>query len=200
MKTLYQFIFIALFGSLSLVSQATETVIIETSVGDITLELDDQKAPASVENFLAYAVSGFYNGTIFHRVIKDFMIQGGGFTADYERKPTNSPVKNEANNGLKNTKYSIAMARTADPHSATSQFFINTKDNGFLNFTRESGNGWGYAVIGNVSKGFEVVDALNKVSTGSGGPFRSDVPRETVIIKAVRLIAKPATVKAIEKK
>jgi len=183
------FIFTLLSGS-SFSAAAMETVVIETSAGEITLQLNDEKAPASVQNFLAYAVSGFYNGTIFHRVINNFMIQGGGFTADYQRKATNSPIRNEANNGLKNNKYSIAMARTGNPHSATSQFFINTKDNGFLNFTRESGNGWGYAVFGNVIKGFDVVDAINQVSTGAGGPFRSDAPIQQVIIKTVRIIAK----------
>lgn len=197
MKYLQTFIFISLLSSMSLALQAKESVIIETTAGDITLELDDQKAPVSVQNFLAYAVSGFYNGTLFHRVIKDFMIQGGGFTTAYQRKTTNTAIKNEANNGLKNHKYSIAMARTGNPHSATSQFFINTKDNGFLNFSRESGNGWGYAVFGKVTKGFNVVDAINQVSTGSGGPFRSDAPKEQVVIKTVRIIGKdkPATAK-----
>lgn len=191
MKHLKTFFLISFLSGLSLMANATETMIIETTEGNITLELDDKKAPQSVKNFMAYAVSGFYNGTIFHRVIKDFMIQGGGFTADYDRKTTNKPIQNEANNGLRNDKYTIAMARTSSPHSATAQFFINTKDNDFLNFTRESGNGWGYAVFGKVTKGFEVVDKLNAVRTGPGGPFRSDAPAQQVIIKTIRIVAKP---------
>ncbi|MCK4708748.1 MAG: peptidyl-prolyl cis-trans isomerase [Gammaproteobacteria bacterium] len=182
-------------------SQATETAVIETSAGDITLELDDKKAPKSVENFLAYAISGFYNSTIFHRVIKDFMVQGGGFTYDYEKKDTMKSIDNEADNGLRNEKYSIAMARTSDPHSATAQFFINTKNNAFLNHTNKSMRGWGYTVFGKVTKGFDVVDKINEVSTGSGGPFRSDAPKEKIVIRTIRLVAKPmpAKVKAENK-
>lgn len=187
MKQLYNLLLLTTLASLSFTSQAVETVTIETSEGNITLELDDNKAPKTVQNFLAYAVSGFYNGTIFHRVIKDFMIQGGGFTSDYQKKQTNAPVDNEANNGLRNDKYTIAMARTSDPHSATAQFFINTKTNDFLNHTRESNRGWGYAVFGKVTKGFDVVDKINGVSTGPGGPFRSDAPKEQVIIKTIRI-------------
>lgn len=196
MKYIYQILLLASLSSLSFTSQAVETVIIETTKGDITLELDDVKAPKTVQNFLAYAVSGFYNGTIFHRVIKDFMIQGGGFSPDYQKKQTNASVDNEANNGLRNDKYTIAMARTSAPHSATAQFFINTKTNNFLNHTRESNRGWGYAVFGKVTKGFEVVDKINTVSTGPGGPFRSDAPKQQVIIKTIRIKEKniaPAT-------
>lgn len=185
MKTLNAFLLLFM-SFLAVSAQATETFVIETSAGDITVELDDKKAPESVKNFMAYALSGFYNGTIFHRVIKDFMIQGGGFTTDYNRKDTHSPIKNEATNGLMNKKYTIAMARTNRPDSATSQFFINTADNDFLNHTGMNMQGWGYAVFGKVIKGFEVVDNINTTSTGPGGPFRKDAPREQVVIKTVR--------------
>ena len=155
--------------------------------GVITLELDEAKAPKSVANFLAYVNKGHYNGTVFHRVIEDFMIQGGGFDAGMSQKPTDKPIDNEANNGLKNTKYTVAMARTGDPHSATAQFFINTKDNGFLNHTAPSAQGWGYCGIGKVVGGADVVDKLNTVATARKG-FHDDVPKETVLIeKAVVL-------------
>lgn len=199
MKYLQQTLLITLLCSISLISQAMETVIIETSAGDITLELNDKKAPRTVENFMGYAISGFYNSTIFHRVIKDFMIQGGGFNFDYQKKDTMKSIQNEADNGLRNDKYSIAMARTSDPHSATAQFFINTKNNDFLNHTRKSNRGWGYAVFGKVTKGFEVVDKINHVSTGPGGPFRSDAPRNQVIIKTIRIVEKPKAAKVIKK-
>lgn len=165
----------------------TKTVELSTSAGVIRLELDDAKAPQSVANFLAYVNKGHYDGTVFHRVIKGFMIQGGGMTADMKQKPTDAAIQNEANNGLKNDKYTIAMARTNAPHSATAQFFINTKDNGFLNFTAESPSGWGYAVFGKVVAGTEVVDAIEKVRTGNKG-FHDDVPLEPVTIeKAVEI-------------
>ncbi|WP_374676365.1 peptidylprolyl isomerase [Ideonella sp.] len=165
----------------------TKTVELTTSAGVIRLELDDAKAPQSVANFLAYVNKGHYDGTVFHRVIKGFMIQGGGMTPDMKQKPTEAPIQNEANNGLKNDKYTIAMARTNAPHSATAQFFINTKDNGFLNFTAESPSGWGYAVFGKVVAGTEVVDAIEKVRTGNKG-FHDDVPLEAVTIdKAVEI-------------
>ena len=155
--------------------------------GVITLELDAKNAPKSTENFLNYVKSEFYNGTIFHRVIKNFMIQGGGFTADMKQKPTDDPIENEAANGLKNEAYTIAMARTNDPHSATAQFFINVVDNAFLNHTAPSGQGWGYAVFGKVVKGQDVVDAIKKVRTTRKG-FHDDVPFDPVVIdKAVAL-------------
>ena len=154
---------------------------IETSMGSITLELDDAKAPVTVKNFIDYAKAGHYDGTIFHRVIDGFMIQGGGFTAEMAQKPTNAPIENEANNGLKNDTYTIAMARTQAPHSATAQFFINVADNGFLNFKAPTMQGWGYAVFGKVVKGQEVVDAIAKVRTGNRG-FHQDVPVEAVVI------------------
>ena len=155
--------------------------------GVITLELDAEKAPKTVENFLSYVNQGFYNGTIFHRVIKNFMIQGGGFTTDMQQKETQEPIENEAKNGLKNDAYTIAMARTGDPHSATAQFFINTVNNDFLNHTSPTAQGWGYAVFGKVVKGQEVVDAMKKVRTTRKG-YHDDVPFDAVVIdKAVAL-------------
>ncbi len=161
---------------------------IETNMGDIIVLLEPDKAPKTVENFLTYAKDGFYNNTIFHRVISNFMIQCGGFTPDYQRKPTRAPIENEADNGLSNTKGTIAMARTMDPHSATAQFFINVKDNTFLDFTSKSPRGWGYTVFGRVIKGMDTVNRIRSVATGSGGPFPTDVPQEPVIIKSVTLL------------
>ncbi len=158
---------------------------LQTSLGDIVLELDAEKAPVTVENFIQYVKDGHYDGTIFHRVIPNFMIQGGGFDADMKQKETRAPIKNEADNGLKNDKYTIAMARTPDPHSASAQFFINVKDNDFLNFSAPTANGWGYAVFGKVTDGFDVVDAIAKVKTGNRGPH-GDVPVDPIVItKAV---------------
>ncbi|WP_198971997.1 peptidylprolyl isomerase [Xylophilus sp. ASV27] len=150
--------------------------------GVITLELDAAKAPASVENFLAYVKKGHYDNTIFHRVIPGFMVQGGGFEPGMNQKPTDAPINNEANNGLKNDNYTVAMARTNAPHSATAQFFINVADNGFLNHTAPSAQGWGYAVFGKVVDGTEVVDKIKAVKTGRKG-FHDDVPQEDVIIE-----------------
>ena len=166
----------------------TKTVELTTSAGVIRLELDDAKAPLTVANFLAYVNKGHYDGTVFHRVIKSFMIQGGGMTADMAQKPTDATIQNEANNGLKNMKYTVAMARTNAPHSASSQFFINTKDNDFLNFSGETPSGWGYAVFGKVVAGTEVVDAIDKVKTGRKG-FHDDVPLEAVTIDKAQEIA-----------
>ena len=155
--------------------------------GVITLELDAVNAPKSTANFLAYLNSGLYNGTVFHRVIKNFMVQGGGMTADMKQKNSDAPIQNEANNGLKNANYTVAMARTSDPHSATAQFFINVADNGFLNHTAPSAQGWGYAVFGKVVSGTDVVDKIKAVKTGRSG-FHDDVPKEDVVIeKAVAL-------------
>ena len=162
-------------------------VLINTSHGGITLELDAVKAPTTTENFVAYVSGGFFDGTIFHRVIPGFMIQGGGFTADMLQKPASAPIANEAGNGLKNDRGTIAMARTSDPHSASSQFFINLVDNGFLNHTAKTGAGWGYAVFGKVVEGMEVVDAIACVATGSHGPH-SDVPREPVVMNQVTVL------------
>jgi len=165
----------------------TKTVELTTSAGVIRLELDDTKAPVTVANFLEYVNSGHYNGTIFHRVIKGFMVQGGGFEPGLKQKPTKGEIQNEANNGLKNDRYTIAMARTSAPHSASAQFFINGTNNDFLNFKSETPNGWGYAVFGKVVAGTEVVDEIEKAKTGRQG-FHDDVPKEDiVIIKAVEL-------------
>ena len=162
-------------------------VTIKTSVGDIQLELNDEKAPITVENFKTIASSGYYEGTIFHRVINDFMIQGGGLTADMNNKSSGTgPIQNEANNGLPNDRGTIAMARTMDPHSATSQFFINHKDNAFLNHTGETSQGWGYAVFGMVTEGMDVVDQIAEVATGSSGAYQ-DVPEEVITIESVTI-------------
>ncbi len=163
-------------------------VKIDTNLGSFVVELYPEKAPKTVENFLQYVRDGFYNGTIFHRVIDGFMIQGGGFTADFERKETRAPIINEADNGLKNTRGTIAMARTMDPHSATAQFFINVKDNPFLDHTAKTPRGWGYAVFGKVVEGMDVVDRIRKVRTGPGGMFPKDVPQEPVIIEKMTVI------------
>ncbi len=159
----------------------TKTVQMETSAGNLRIELDDEKAPASVANFLAYVKAGHYDGTVFHRVIKGFMIQGGGFEPGMKQKATQAPIKNEAGNGLKNKKYTLAMARTNDPHSATAQFFINATDNAFLDFRAENAQGWGYAVFGRVVEGMDVVDTIEAVRTGRKG-FHDDVPLEDVLI------------------
>ena len=159
-------------------------VTLHTSMGDITLELDAEKAPKTVANFLQYARDGFYDGTIFHRVINNFMIQGGGMTADMAQKQTRAPVDNEANNGLKNKTGTVAMARTNDPHSATAQFFINVSDNGFLDLTAPTAQGWGYAVFGRVTAGMDVVEKIKAVATGNKG-FHQDVPKEAVTIERV---------------
>ncbi len=155
-------------------------VVLTTNHGKITIELDADKAPKTVENFLSYVKSGHYDGTIFHRVINGFMIQGGGFEPGMKQKPTNDPIENEAANGLTNDCYTIAMARTNDPHSASAQFFINVKDNDFLNYSGP--DNWGYCVFGKVTDGTDVVDAIRKVRTGSKG-FHGDVPVEDVVIE-----------------
>ena len=166
----------------------THTIVeLQTSQGDIRIQLDEQRAPVCAKNFISYVESGHYDGTIFHRVIRNFMIQGGGFTADMQQKPTAEPIKNEAANGLKNNKYTIAMARTGDPHSATAQFFINVRDNSFLDYPGQ--DGWGYCVFGKVTEGTEVVDAIKKVKTGNKG-FHQDVPTEDVIITKAEVVAK----------
>lgn len=163
-------------------------VVIDTNRGAIEVELYPQQAPKTVANFLAYVKQDFYAGTVFHRVIKNFMIQGGGFTTELERKDTLAPVENEAFNGLSNKRGSIAMARTNQPHSATSQFFINTADNAFLNFSSKSMRGWGYTVFGQVIKGMDVVERIENSRTGAGGVFSQDVPLDTVIINSIKII------------
>ena len=160
------------------------TVRMQTNKGTIVLELDAEKAPATVANFVEYASSGFYDGTIFHRVIPRFMIQGGGFQPGMTQKAARDPIKNEADNGLKNDLGTIAMARTSDPNSATAQFFINTKDNGFLNHSAPTPQGWGYCVFGKVVEGLDVVQEIEKVSTGTSGGHQ-DVPNEDVVIEKV---------------
>nr|EIL1982939.1 peptidylprolyl isomerase B [Providencia rettgeri] len=159
-------------------------VTFHTNHGDIVIKTFDDKAPVTVENFLTYCREGFYNNTIFHRVINGFMIQGGGFEPGMEQKNTKAPIKNEANNGVKNSRGTLAMARTNDPHSATAQFFINVVDNDFLNFRSERPDGWDYCVFAEVVEGMDVVDKIKGVSTGRSG-FHQDVPREDVIIEKV---------------
>ena len=155
---------------------------LHTNFGVIAIELDTEKAPESAKNFLAYAEAGHYDNTVFHRVIPGFMVQGGGFEPGMKQKPCKAPIKNEADNGLKNETYTLAMARTSDPHSATAQFFINVADNEFLNFKAPNANGWGYCVFGKVVEGTDVVDKIKGVKTGSSG-FHQDVPKEDVIIE-----------------
>ncbi|NLB30618.1 MAG: peptidyl-prolyl cis-trans isomerase [Alcaligenaceae bacterium] len=168
-------------------SMSNTRVKLITNKGDIILELDGEKAPVTTENFLNYVKEGFYTNVIFHRVIPNFMIQGGGFEPGMKEKNTNAPIKNEADNGLKNDKYTIAMARTQDPHSASAQFFINSNNNDFLNFTAPSVQGWGYAVFGKVVEGTEVVDSIEKVATGTRG-FHGDVPREDIVIESAEIV------------
>jgi len=162
-------------------------VELNTNKGAIRIELDEAKAPESVKNFLDYVERGHFSGTVFHRVIKGFMVQGGGFEPGMKQKPTAAPIKNEANNGLKNDKYTLAMARTSDPHSATAQFFINVNDNAFLNFKAENSSGWGYAVFGKVVSGQDVVDAIEGVKTGRKG-FHDDVPLDDVVIESAKVV------------
>lgn len=162
-------------------------VRLETSLGDIYLELDDSRAPATVVNFLNYVNDGHYDGTIFHRVIDGFMVQGGGMTADMKEKPTGDPIENEADNGLTNDPYTIAMARTSDPHSATAQFFINVKKNDFLNHSGKNDRGWGYTVFGKVVKGHGVVNKMKGVATGRVG-MHDDVPREAIVITKAQVV------------
>ncbi|MEL5848771.1 MAG: peptidylprolyl isomerase [Candidatus Igneacidithiobacillus chanchocoensis] len=165
-----------------------EQVVLRTNHGEIHIALDAEKAPKTVANFLQYVDEGFFDGTIFHRVIPGFMIQGGGFTEKMQQKPTGNTIKNEADNGLKNERGTLAMARTNDPHSATAQFFINLTDNDFLNFRSASGSGWGYAVFGKVTAGMDVVDAIAKVPTGNHG-MHQDVPKEAVVIEKAERVA-----------
>ena len=162
-------------------------VKLSTNHGDIVLQLDAEKAPLTTENFVQYVKDGHYNGTVFHRVIKGFMIQGGGFEPGMSQKKTRASIQNEADNGLKNTKYSIAMARTMEPHSASAQFFINASDNDFLNHSGKNVQGWGYAVFGSVTEGREIVDAIEKVATGSKAGHQ-DVPKDDVVIEKAEIV------------
>ena len=167
---------------------AMTRILMKTLLGDMTLELDADKAPTTVANFVEYAQSGNYDGTIFHRVINNFMVQGGGFDTDMRQKGTNAPIQNEANNGLKNDRGTIAMARTMDPHSATAQFFINVSDNDFLNFSGENMQGWGYAVFGRVVEGEDVLDKIRVVPTGSQAGHQ-DVPNGPIVIESVTVLS-----------
>ena len=177
---------VALVAPANLAAQDNPVVVIETSMGNMTVELYQDKAPKSVENFLQYMNDGYYDGTIFHRVISNFMVQGGGFTPDMEKKPTRDPIENEADNGLKNRNGTLAMARTPEINSATAQFFINVKDNSFLDHKGRSAQDFGYAVFGRVTDGMDVVNKIKDVKTGNKGPFQ-DVPTETVLINTIRL-------------
>lgn len=163
-------------------------VELQTSMGNIRIELYPQKAPNTVKNFVTYVKAGHYKGTVFHRVIDGFMIQGGGFTPDFKEKSTRAPIQNEADNGLKNERGTVAMARTSDPHSASAQFFINVADNAFLNHTSKTPRGWGYTVFGKVVKGMDVVDKIKSVKTGARGPFGRDVPATDIVIRKARVL------------
>ncbi|HWH47233.1 MAG TPA: peptidylprolyl isomerase [Burkholderiales bacterium] len=167
---------------------ANPQVEIKTNLGSITVELYADKAPQTVKNFLEYVQGDYYKGTLFHRVIPGFMIQGGGYSQDFTQKPTRDPIQNEAANGLKNETGTIAMARTPNPHSATAQFFINVADNAFLNHTAPTARGYGYTVFGKVVKGMDVVDRIAQLPTGPGGPFPQDVPKQEVVIQGARIV------------
>lgn len=186
-KQIFLIVFILLFTITSNIQAETTMVKMDTNQGTIMLELDADNAPNTVANFLTYAKEGFFDGTIFHRVISNFMIQGGGFTEDMNQKEVHDPIKNEANNGLKNDNGTIAMARTGDPHSATAQFFINVKDNDFLNFSSETAQGWGYAVFGKVTEGMDIVEKIKAAETTTKGPYQ-DVPVEPIIIEKVSIV------------
>lgn len=175
----------------SVTAVAGTLVKLQTNLGDIVLELNDEKAPNTVANFISYVNDGFYNGTIFHRVIDGFMIQGGGFTENLQKKGTKAPIKNEADNGLKNLRGTVAMARTNAPHSATAQFFINVVNNDFLDYRSSTPRGWGYAVFGRVVQGMDVVDKIRKIPTGPGGPFPKDVPQAPVVIEQASVMEAP---------
>ena len=175
------------FATENNMSDTQNKVKLTTSMGDIVIQLNAEKAPISTENFLTYVKEGFYTGTIFHRIIPGFMAQGGGFDTDFEQKEVHDAIKNEADNGLKNTRGSLAMARTPDPDSATAQFFINLKDNSFLDYSSPTPNGWGYAVFAEVIEGMDVVDAMADVATGNRG-HHQDVPKEDIIIEKAEIL------------
>ncbi len=187
-----------LAATTSVLAEPNPQVRIQTNMGDIIVELYPSKAPKSVANFLQYVDDGFYSNTIFHRVIENFMIQGGGFTPEFSRKETRAPIMNEADNGLKNDRGSIAMARTPEPHSATAQFFINVSNNPRLNYTAKTPDFWGYCVFGKVIKGMDIVDTIRNLPTGRGGPFPTDVPQSMVTITSVSRVT-PAAVPAKKK-
>lgn len=176
---------VLLLAAMAAQAEPNPQVKIQTNLGDIVLELYPDKAPKTVENFLNYVDTKFYDDTIFHRVIDGFMVQGGGFTQQFERKPTSPPVMNEADNGLTNQTGTIAMARTPEPHSATAQFFINVADNDFLNHQNKTPRGWGYTVFGKVIRGMDVVEKIKQIPTGAGGPFQRDVPKSPAVIMSI---------------
>jgi cyclophilin family peptidyl-prolyl cis-trans isomerase len=165
---------------------AGDTVVIETSMGEFTIALDSERAPATVANFLRYVDDGHYANTLFHRVIDNFMVQGGGYDVEHQKKPTREPIANEADNGLHNVRGTVAMARTSEPHSATAQFFVNVADNVFLNHRGKTPRDWGYTVFGKVTAGMDVVDRIKALPTGAQGPFQKDAPLEPVVIRAAR--------------
>ncbi|MDQ2140516.1 peptidylprolyl isomerase [Alcaligenaceae bacterium A4P071] len=165
----------------------TPRVALQTNLGKFVITLDAEKAPKTVENFLTYVKEGFYDGTVFHRVIDGFMIQGGGFEPGMKQKQTHAPVENEANNGLKNNRYTVAMARTSDPHSATAQFFVNVADNDFLNFSSPTPSGWGYTVFGTITEGTDIIDKMRGVKTGNRG-FHQNVPAEDIVIEKAEIV------------
>ena len=181
MALLALFAVLAIAPGFAQAGNADPVIKLETTMGDIVIRLNERKAPITCANFVQYVKSGHYDGTIFHRVIKDFMIQGGGFADNMKEKPTHAPIRNEANNGLKNEKYTIAMARTKDPHSASAQFFINTRNNNFLDFKSQKNGEWGYAVFGKVIDGMDVVDKIAKVKTRTVG-IHENVPTDSVLI------------------
>lgn len=173
-------------------AQTNPQVAFKTNLGEFVIELDSQKAPKSTENFLRYVDEKFYDGTIFHRIIEGFMIQGGGFTEKLDQKKTHEPIENEATNGLKNQRGTVAMARTADPHSATSQFFVNVVDNDFLDHKAPMGNGWGYAVVGKVVRGLDVIDAIKALPVVARGPMFQHLPKQTVVVESAKRVTPPA--------
>ena len=192
MRTLILSMMLLLTSTLSFATERTMSdtqtkVKLTTTLGEIIIQLNTEKAPVSSANFLTYVNEGFYNGTIFHRIIPDFMAQGGGFDTNFNQKAVHAPIKNEANNSLKNTRGTLAMARTNDPNSATAQFFINYKDNSFLNHTSQTSSGWGYAVFGEVIEGMDVVDAMAKQATGNRGGHQ-DVPKTDIVIEKAEVI------------
>ncbi len=192
MRTIILFMMLSLTSTLSFSTEKTMSdtqtkVKLTTTLGEVVIQLNTEKAPVSSANFLTYVNEGFYNGTVFHRIIPDFMAQGGGFDTSFNQKAVHAPIKNEANNGLKNTRGTLAMARTNDPDSATAQFFINYKDNSFLNHTSQTSSGWGYAVFGEVIEGMDVVDAMAKQATSNRGGHQ-DVPKTDIIIEKAEVV------------
>ncbi|NQV57431.1 MAG: peptidyl-prolyl cis-trans isomerase [Rhodospirillales bacterium] len=182
-------VLLALFVAGGAQAQSKPKVLLKTNMGNVIVELEPAKAPKTVANFLAYVRQGHYDGTIFHRVIASFMAQGGGFTQDFQRLPTRKPIQNEADNGLQHDRGTIAMARTSDVHSATDQFFINLKFNGFLNHRSKTDRGWGYTVFGHVTQGMNIVGRIGRVATGAAGPFGQDVPQKPVILEKATIIS-----------